>query len=298
MRNFYMRFFSDVSFIKLISIKNKHMKKYLILTATFALTTLFSFAQEGNKFKIGFKINPNVSWLTPQENYMTSEGSAVRFGYGLTADIMFTDNYAFGTGVNIDDNGGKVSYFKTITTPLTDTSIVTTLMQTERNIKLKYLEIPLTLKMRTNEIGYFTYFFQFGLGLGFNLKAQADDINKALLTETLFFSGTDNEYPEWKDLGDDGETLTVDDVNIKDEIKPIRMGLIIGAGMEYNLSGNTSVIVGLNFNNGFTNIFRKDEKGIQTNAAGEAEFNEFGLNNPFDLKANGSSLGLTVGIIF
>ena len=42
-------------------------------------------------------------------------------------------------------------------------------------IKLKYLEIPLTLRLRTNEIGYITYWVQVGVGLGFNIKARATD---------------------------------------------------------------------------------------------------------------------------
>ena len=35
----------------------------------------------------------------------------VRFGFGFTADIMFADNYAVGTGLNVFRNGGKVSHY-------------------------------------------------------------------------------------------------------------------------------------------------------------------------------------------
>jgi hypothetical protein len=40
----------------------------------------------------------------------------------------------------------------------------------------------------------------------------------------------------------------------------MRLPLIIGGGIEYNLSGNTSLYAGLRVDNGFTNTFNKDEK--------------------------------------
>ena len=44
------------------------------------------------------------------------------------------------------------------------------------------------------------------------------------------------------------------DINIKDDTKFYRAGLIIGAGAEFEVSGNTSITAGLTFNNGFTDI--------------------------------------------
>ena len=43
---------------------------------------------------------------------------------------------------------------------------------------------------------------------------------------------------------------------IRDRFKA---SLIVGAGLEFNFSGNTSAMIGVTYNNGFTNIL-KDKK--------------------------------------
>ena len=53
---------------------------------------------------------------------------------------------------------------------------------------------------------------------------------------------------------------TKDDVLFNDRVFFMRLPLIIGGGIEYNLSGNTSLYAGLRVDNGFTNTFNKDEK--------------------------------------
>lgn len=280
------------------------MKKHLIITSLFLLTTALSFGQDFDKFKIGFRVNPNISWLTPQDKHLTKEGSALRFGYGLTADIMFTENYAFGTGLNIDNSGGKLQYYSTEMEPstvaLTDTTnlsvLNTTLVNHKKNYNLKYLEIPLTLKMRTNEIGYMTYAFQFGLGLGFNIKAMANDDFHYSKVRTTANAGETEEYFSMKDVD---ESFNEEKINIKDEIKPLRLALIIGAGAEYNISGHTFITAGLTFNNGFTNIFKKEEEGLKLDSSNNPSFSETDNNDDkFQLKANGSYIGLNIGIIF
>ena len=42
-------------------------------------------------------------------------GQHRRFGFGFTADIMFADNYAIGTGVNVFRNGGRADHFDRVT---------------------------------------------------------------------------------------------------------------------------------------------------------------------------------------
>jgi hypothetical protein len=88
------------------------------------------------------------------------------FGYGLVADLYFTENYAFSTGAEVNYKGGSLR------------------MDPEpapsRKFDLQYLEIPLTLKMRTNQIGPLSYFGQVGLSGGLKLKS-SQDINPVAL---------------------------------------------------------------------------------------------------------------------
>lgn len=270
------------------------MKKQLVLTTTILLLSILTFAQDFDKFKIGFKINPNVAWLVPQDNNIVSQGSKARFGYGLSVDVLFAENYALGTGLNIDNSGGHLQYYTTISETSSDTTVTTSLINRDRSYNLKYLEIPVTLKLRTNEIGYFTYWFQFGLGLGINIKAQADDTDKYMNTKTVY-SGVEEIEPAWGSAGDFIDTQ--EKLNIKEEIKPLRMGLIIGAGAEYNISDNTSILVGVSYNNGFTNIFKKDQEGIETDKEDYPVFNTV-EEKYYKLKANGSYIALNIGVLF
>ena len=70
-----------------------------------------------------------------------------------------------------------------------------------------------------------------------------------------------------------GSTV-VEDSDIKDDINNSNVSLIIGAGIEYILSGNTNLLLGIVYKNGFTDVINGDPK------------------------ANANSLGLNVGVLF
>ncbi|MGB0423169.1 MAG: hypothetical protein ACPGED_02550, partial [Flavobacteriales bacterium] len=190
----------------------------------------------------------------------------------------------FGTGLNITYNGGRVNYLEK---QIVDD--VEYVAFKERKIRNQFLEVPLTIKLRTNEIGYITYWGQFGLGLGFNLQTFADDVYDYQLAHIVTDMSDSWEKTELASRENDKE-------NINDEIGFSRVSLIMAAGIEYNISGSTSVLVGLEFNNGFTNVFSK-EKGIKQNDDGEALFSE---NAPEDFKLRSISnmFQLNLGILF
>ncbi|NNE55974.1 MAG: outer membrane beta-barrel protein, partial [Flavobacteriales bacterium] len=220
--------------------------------------------------------------------HLNNAGSSLRFGYGVNADIHFTENYAIGTGFKIVTNGGRLQYFEDDVRLDENDKEVQYIIQKERDYKLKYVEFPVTLKLRTNEIGYITYWGQFGLGLGANISAKADDIDYFALE----FDDT-SDPAQW--VVPTRPDFKEEQIDIKDDIQLFRASLYIAGGIEYNLSGSTSVIVGVTFDNGFTNplkgqgIEEKDDDVPLISSEGPVTF---------DLKAISNSLGLTVGILF
>jgi len=56
-----------------------------------------------------------------------------------------------------------------------------------------------------------------------------------------------------------GNETTLD---VNDEVFFLRGGINFGAGVEWNLAGNTSLLLGLNGNIGFTNILKKNSASI------------------------------------
>lgn len=256
------------------------MKNIAWLSILFVGISISAGAQDFNKYRIGFKIEPNMSWFTPKEKYLEATDNKMRFSYGLIADIHFTENYAIGTGLNIITNGGELAYKKQIFENNTE-YVVTT----ERDMSLKYVEIPITLKLRTNEIGYITYWGQFGLGLDIKVDARMDE-----------------SYSYELQLDDQGwiestgkAAVSDENINISSSVKPLRASLMIGAGIEYSISGTTAIVAGISFNNGFTNVLKGE--GIKTDNVDEVMY-EDGQPLSYDLNSISNSIGLTIGILF
>lgn len=187
--------------------------RFLLLLA---LLAVMATAQAQFKpLHFGLKAGPNISWIRPNVDKYESDGGKLGAAWGFVTEINFSENHSLATGFNMLFNGGKLTF------PYgTDTML-------HRNYSLKFFEIPITLKMRTNRMGGFYYFGQIGLGTAFNLGAKAEEaIN-------------DGEFGDKKRYKD---------------IFFIRESLIIGAGAEYELPGGTRLGLSLIYNNGFTDI--------------------------------------------
>ena len=272
------------------------------------MLTSLSFAQTTttttNKFRLGFKVSPNVSWLASDNNNINVGANSLKFGYGLIFDIFFAENYAIGTGLNVNKTGANCSYFIS-NTDLTEVAEIT------RNLNFQYAQIPLTFKMKTKEIGYLTYWGQFGLGLNMKLKSTSDDEIDYLLVKN---TDVNNNFI-WENSIKDN--LISNNKDITNESQIFSSNLIFATGIEYNLSENTSLLVGVTYQNGFTDIlkgtgvtkngdknspvFSEDSNKIpetfQLNQA--ADLNAF--NNPRKMGIQGVTynyIELNIGILF
>lgn len=175
-------------------------------------------------FRIGVFGDFGTSWMTPKNDSYTKEGSRLVAGWGLLFDWNFTENYTFSSGFSFGGYGGKLSY---------DHKVDTLIGIMERKYKIKYLEIPLNLKLKTNQIGFFTYFFQIGLNNSFRLSATADDN----------FSVVGNEKDSYKKENEDIIKTT----------SPYRLSFNVGAGTEYQISKTFSAFAKIGYYNGLTN---------------------------------------------
>lgn len=274
------------------------MKKINILVL-FSLLTSLSFAQATkaptNKYRLGFKVSPNVSWLASDNGNMNVGDKAMQFGYGLNFDIFFAENYAIGTGININNTGSTYSYFAQYTGSDIDANgtTLTNMKQVgliSRDLRLQYAQIPLTFKMKTNEIGYITYWGQFGLGINMNFKAMSTD-------QIDFLSYQDKNSFDW--VTSKRESESTNQTDVKNDINIFSSNLIFAAGIEYNLSGNTSILAGLTFQNGFTDVLKGN--GVVK----DASTNSFMYNNDsnkslktFELSGMPNYIELNIGILF
>lgn len=230
------------------------MKKLLII-ASFILISLTIFAQEEPAFHFGVKASPSLAWLRSDTKGYASDGSKFGFSYGLITDFNFASKYAFSTGIDITYRGGK---FKTVQ-ELKDIVNKDSVISTSASYVLQYLEIPITLKLKTNEIGSVTYYVQVGVAPGINIRARK---NYESSTQT-----TVSGIPQ---------TINAEEnkLDAQNEINSLNLSMIIGGGVEYTLSGQTVLVGGIQFNNGFLDVFDDTPK------------------------VNSNYLALTLGILF
>jgi len=213
------------------------MKKIFVLMSLLFIATADMKAQDEQKLHFGLKASPTLAWLVSDTKGFESDGTKLGFSYGLITEFNFSTHYAFATGVDVTYRGGKSKYSFS---PNDSTTAIT-----ESAYNLEYIEIPITLKLKTNEIGYLTYFLQFGVAPGINIRSKAD-----VKTTTQ--------------IGSNVTTVSEDAVDIKDGINNFNLSMIIGGGVEYTLSGSTVLLIGVTFNNGFLDIL--DGNAIKANS--------------------------------
>lgn len=231
------------------------MKKYLIVSFILVFTMVSGAIAQQKPFVFGFKAGPNLGWMNPDTRDYDNDGVKVGFSWGFTADFFIMENYSFASGFDVVFLNGRIEMPHKVDID----SITVNEGKLYRTYHLKYIQVPVTLKMRTNELGKFRIFGQIGLGTNFLIGAKADD-------EFIYGRESDTE----------------NEIDIYDDMKFMRESLIIGGGVEYSLGGSTSIMASLLFNNGFTNIL----KGYNS------------VDGSLKNKAQANYISLEVGIVF
>jgi Outer membrane protein beta-barrel domain len=261
-----------------------NMRKISAILSLLLLTTLHLFSQE-KTFKIGIKVSPNVSWLKTENGDITLDKAPLKLGYGLVFDKMFAENYAIGTGLNVYNVGGMSDF--TYGNKVADTTYLT---QLKRTHKLSYVEIPVTLKLRTSPIAGMTYWGQFGLGVGYLFKAFSDDYSQVISDNhsSGIYSDLTRTNDVVEDLGNE----------IQDQMNPIRASMIIAAGVEYPISGSTYLMGGITYNGGLLSVYKMgDEVAKLTNGSPNFAADKMSFEKT-KRKIVSNLIELNIGIIF
>ena len=186
--------------------------KNSFLFVAFLLISTYSLAQEA---RFGFTVSPSFSFANVEggdENLVISEDTEGKTGivYGVLMDYDFSgeDRYFIHSGLMMHHTGFDLEY-------LQPTDGVET-----AEVNVNYLEIPLILKLKTNEIGYMRYFGQFGLNNGIKVGEKVKEGEESDLTEFSNFN----------------------------------LGLNMGGGLEYSISQETTAVAGVYYVNGFSKV--------------------------------------------
>ncbi|MCB9195960.1 MAG: outer membrane beta-barrel protein [Flavobacteriales bacterium] len=296
----------------------------LILLATFilGLNTItkaqVSVSEENDvkNFRFGLKGSLSLDWMkVDNDKKFQPGGVGLGYDWGLQLEFRLNKTLSFVSGLSLITNNMKINYTGATSADTVlfmlnkdeeflafggDTSSVFSTMLNannnvywlkNRSIRANYVNIPIALKMKTKEIGYLTYFGQFGANIGIRTGAKTnDDVQKlSFNTDTL---ETANFYGSNTTIN--GESITLEKLDVTSGVQAVRVGLKIGGGAEYNFSGTTSAYFEINYNQYFTNALRKESKETNLNALDYVDkaFQNVGA------KATMGSVSLTVGILF
>ncbi|MEL7002281.1 MAG: porin family protein [Bacteroidota bacterium] len=185
------------------------MRKNVFLIL-FVFGSLSSFAQ----VKLGFQFSPTLSSNRIDADSDTlsldTDGTGVRFAAGPIVDIGFTDNYFVSTGLLFVSKRAGLE-----ANALNDANPAFT-----EEYRLQYLQIPLSLKLLTNEVAIDKkIYFQFGTTLEFAVQDEPDDSDNFIIEDFKLFDSS----------------------------------LLVGVGLEYKIGVSTILFGGFSYHRGLLN---------------------------------------------
>lgn len=195
------------------------MKKPALIFILILFSTVIKAQRGTNNFELGFTLSPNIGWLSADSRAsggnsgVSNDGVRPGFTYGVLADLGFAPNYYFSTGFTISTINGQLDYGEAYDSPSTV-------------YKVRYLEVPLTLKLKSRPSPSGRFYGQFGLGTGVKIGAKAD-------------------------IREEG-TAQEENVDVSSDVNTFRLSMLAGLGMEWNINGNFNLQTGVTLNNGFT----------------------------------------------
>ncbi len=249
------------------------MKKSVLLIGTGLLLLLSNIltAQVDKSVRFGIRTTPAINMMNPGTNKkVNKDGASMKAGIGLVLEFKLSEVASFQTGVEYTGAGFKTKYDKDTAIyqykddaiveakDLSDTSIYTfnkvgggtTYQLVGRKYNIGYLNIPLTFKLKTKDIGGFTYFGQIGGNVFIKMSAKSNDEVRKINYPT-------STNANWNAVSY-VDADPIEKVNIANQINLLTACGSIGGGAEYNISGSTSLYASLHYQHHFMNATKAD----------------------------------------
>jgi len=173
--------------------------------------------------------------MKSDDKTITNSGTKMGFHFGLVGDINLSKNFAFSSGILLNNLSTSLKYQDSTT--FTGKWLFP---GAQISYKLKYIEVPIGIKFKTNEIGYLTYFLQAGIN------------------PNIRFSATGSASQQ-----------NITDENANKDIRLMYLAYSVGGGLLYSLgtSGNTDLMCAVIFTNGITDVTTDKANVILNNLA-------------------------------
>lgn len=182
--------------------------------------------------EIGLMVSPTITgnrFIAEDRYNFEKENSSLRLGVGVVADYFFAQNYAFSTGLVYRSKGSEISYNYT----REDAGGATVTTRGKDDISLQYIELPVTLKLFTNEVAPGTIAY-FQVGGSLNTKVAAQVNNKKVI---------------------DGD-------KVGKRFNIFEADALLGGGVEFQMGQSTKIFGGITYHRGLTDIDDYYEKQL------------------------------------
>ena len=175
-------------------------------------------------FRFGIQASPSFSWMGTDDNSINNNGTNLGLRLGMVGEYYFAENYAFTSGLNFafnqggtlrHDTGGNFWTRSELSNP--DFNNSETALPDGVNLKysIQFVEIPIGLKMRTQEFGYLRYYAELPIfTIGIKTQAVGDITGTNIMTEKE---------------------------NIKNDVNSLNVSWGLGGGVEYTINSSTSL---------------------------------------------------------
>jgi len=208
----------------------KMVRTRIILSGLFFAYISYGTIQAQQRIVLGLHIDPVISWFSSDVAVTQNSGARPGFNFGLTFNKYFTSNYAFSTGISLQNAGGRL-ISNTSQPTILQLSKPTTVASGESVIyKIQYLSVPLGLKLQANRIGYITFFSDIGID-----------------PKIVVAGKVDIPY------------LSISNERAINELNVFNLSYHITAGIEYSLGGSTALVSALSFENIFLDVTKDNE---------------------------------------
>jgi Outer membrane protein beta-barrel domain len=209
---------------------NQDMKK-IVLSGMLMLMIHLAVAQRNisfNKVSVLFKFGPQISMTDVNSSNIyniSAHGAGVRYAGGVELDFNLRRNIAFTLGMNYSQKRVGLS-------DGTNTAVY----------NLHYLQLPIGFKFQTDEIARdINLYFAGGLLAEIRMVESNQNNTELALTQSAFASSNQT-------------VMTF----------PLQVGFYAGGGVEWLVTPNNQIVMGVNYQRGFANVinpFLKDPSG-------------------------------------
>jgi hypothetical protein len=221
----------DLDIIIMARIIKSENKKKIILFLIIAL--IVNGIADAQDYRYGIYAAPVISWFRTDAENISNKGARAGFDFSISAERRLTDNWHFTSGLAFTNTSARLVNANSSFFRFHDYTAIVAAGEPVI-YSLQFLSVPVGIKIKTDETGYFTYFAEFGLDPEVVITGKVD-------------------IPSDNIKGKVAMT----------EIKRFNAGYHLKAGTEYSIDGNTSLILAMGYE---TNIFdiTKDFESLET----------------------------------